>query len=245
MSFAARSEKLTVCMATYNGSRYVHEQIASILPQLQQSDELIVVDDCSTDETAKEIQTFRDTRVRFVQSDSNFGVIPSFERALRMAKGDIIFLSDQDDVWREDKVRKMLEAFDSDPRVTLVISAVELTDISGNQTVQAAPTRSRFRGGVMGTLVKNNYQGCAMAFRRVVVDAALPFPPSIPMHDSWIGLVNAFVGKTMFLDVPLVRYRRHDQNASGGRRLSVYQQIVNRWSLSMNLIRRGWLLARR
>jgi glycosyltransferase involved in cell wall biosynthesis len=245
MSSVDSRTKLSVCMATYNGSRYVHEQIASILPQLEEGDELVVVDDCSQDDTANEVQRFTDSRVRLVRNDRNCGVIRSFERALQMASGEIMFLSDQDDVWREDKVQKTLEAFSADPRVTLVVSAVQLMDVGGKHVPDTDRNRARFRGGVVATIMKNNYQGCAMAFRRAVIDAALPFPAGIPMHDSWIGLVNEVVGQTKFLDEPLVRYRRHGQNATGNGRLSLYHRIAGRWFLSINLIKRARLLAGR
>jgi glycosyltransferase involved in cell wall biosynthesis len=245
LSTIARREKLSVCMAAYNGSRYIHEQIASILPQMAAGDELIIVDDRSQDNTTDLVEDFADRRVRLVQNDRNCGVIRSFERALELVTGDIVFLSDQDDVWHCDKVRSILAAFHANPEVTLVITSVEMIDTAGDCIPQSVRPHRPFRGGVFQTLVKNHYRGCAMAFRKCVVEATLPFPVGIPMHDSWIGLVNAIVGKTQFLDIPLVRHRRHDQNASGMRRLSVYQRIVDRWSLYTNLIWRARSLNQR
>ena len=239
MSTIARREKLSVCMAAYNGSRYIHEQIASILLQMEAGDELIIVDDRSKDNTTDLVENFADRRVRLVRNDRNCGVARSFERALELVTGDIVFLSDQDDVWHSDKVRSILAVFQANPDVTLVISNVEMIDAAGDCIPQSVRQHRSFRGGVFQTLVKNHYRGCAMAFRKCVVEATLPFPAGIPMHDSWIGLVNAIVGKTQFLDLPLVRHRRHDQNASGMRRLSVFQRSVDRWFLCTNLIWRA------
>jgi len=232
-------------MATYNGSPYIHEQIASILPQMEQGDELIVVDDHSEDNTKEVVEGFSESRMKFVQNERNFGIVRTFERALHLATGDVIFLSDQDDVWRDDKIRAVLDVFDADPLVSLVVSSVEGIDMSGSPLPRSVRDRSTFRGGVLRTLIKNSYQGCTMAFRKSVAEASLPFPAGIPMHDSWIGLVNSLIGKAHFLDLPLVRYRRHGQNATGIRRLTPYQRIAGRWSMCTNLIWRSRLLARR
>jgi glycosyltransferase involved in cell wall biosynthesis len=239
LSVVARREKLSVCMAAYNGSRYIREQMASILLQMEAGDELIIVDDRSKDNTTDLVEDFADGRVRLVRNDRNCGVTRSFERALELVTGDIVFLSDQDDVWHADKVRSILAAFHANPDVTLVITGVEMIDAAGDRIPQSVGRHLRFRGGVLQTLVKNHYRGCAMAFRKCVVEATLPFPAGIPMHDSWIGLVNTIMGKTQFLDIPLVSHRRHDQNASGIRRLSVYQRIFDRWSLCTNLVWRA------
>jgi glycosyltransferase involved in cell wall biosynthesis len=231
-------------MAAYNGSRYIHEQIASILPQLEQRDELIVVDDDSEDNTTALIESFADSRVRLVRNEHNFGVTRSFERALQLASGDIIFLSDQDDVWRADKVRTILLAFDSDPRLTLVISGVEVTDLAGNCVFLPVRGRVPFRGGVLRTLVKNSYQGCAMAFRKAVAEASLPFPKDLPMHDSWIGLVNAIIGKAAYLDEPLLFYRRHGSNATTHKHGPATRMLAQRWKLARELVCRAGRLLR-
>jgi glycosyltransferase involved in cell wall biosynthesis len=241
----SRREKNSVCIATYNGEQYVHEQIASILPQLQEQDEIIVVDDCSSDGTVQELAQFEDARMRVLQNENNLGAVRSFERALQMANGDLIFLSDQDDIWRTDKIQKMVEAFDSEPSVTLVISGVEPINTNGDSLAPRAENSSKFRGRVWQTLVKNNYRGCAMAFRRSVAEAALPFPADLPMHDSWIGLVNALIGDVRYVQLPLVRYRRHEMTVTGTRRLTLKERVAGRWALGSNLVRRARLLRQR
>jgi glycosyltransferase involved in cell wall biosynthesis len=242
---SSQREKISVCIATYNGEQYVHEQIASILPQLQEQDEIIVVDDCSKDGTMRELARFEDARMRVLQNENNLGAVCSFERALQMASGELIFLSDQDDVWRTDKIQRVVEAFDSEPSVTLVISAVEPIDSNGDSLAPRAENSSKFRGRVWQTLVKNNYRGCAMAFRRSVADAALPFPANISMHDSWIGLVNTLIGDVRYVHQPLVRYRRHELTVTGRRRLTMKERLAGRWALGSNLIRRARLLRER
>jgi glycosyltransferase involved in cell wall biosynthesis len=245
MNVPTRRGKTSVCIAAYNGEQYVHEQIASILQQLQEDDEIIVVDDCSGDGTVRELARFEDARMRVLQNETNLGAVRSFERAVQMASGELIFLSDQDDVWRADKIQKILEVFDSEPSVTLVISAVEPINSNGESLTPGDENSLKFRGGALQTLLKNNYRGCAMAFRRSVADAALPFPKNIPMHDSWIGLVNTLIGDARYVQLPLVRYRRHELTVTGRRRLTIKERLAGRWALGSNLVRRARLLRER
>ncbi len=232
--------KISVCMDAYNGSRYINEQMRSILAQLNPGDELIVVDDASSDDTRTIVTALKkiDHRVTLICNDANQGVFYSFERALRLARGEIIFLSDQDDLWLEGKVQSMLEVFEKRRDVTLVASDARIIDGQGNVVSESFfRQRGRFRGGVLATLLKNKYLGCTLAFRRSMLDAILPFPKDIPMHDIWIGLVNAVYGKPYFIDRALIAYRRHGGNVSPARHRGVVQMVRWRWSLIRNLAR--------
>ena len=238
-----RHEKLSVCMAAHNGSHYIHEQITSILPQLGKADEVIVVDDGSEDDTAALIESFGDSRVRVVRNVHNVGVVRSYERALQLASGNIIFLSDQDDLWHSDKVRAFITRFAADPSVSLVISNGELIDAAGRSLGERLYSNGSVATGVLANLIKNRYQGSTMAFRREVAEVALPFPEGLPMHDSWIGLVNAIVGKAAYLDEPLLFYRRHGSNVTTGKHGPATRILAQRWRLARELVcRAGRLL---
>src|ERR1017187_1659980 len=113
-------------MATYNGSLYIERQLRSILNQLDQNDEVIVVDDHSSDTTLEVVDKIVDRRIEIFRNESNQGVLKTFERALRLASGEIIFLSDQDDIWYPEKASSFLHAFDVHPEVTLVLSDVKV-----------------------------------------------------------------------------------------------------------------------
>jgi glycosyltransferase involved in cell wall biosynthesis len=239
-----RDVKLSVCMAAHNGSRYIHEQIASILPQLGKRDELIVVDDASGDNTTALIESFGDGRVRVMRNVQNVGAVRSFERAVQLASGDIIFLSDQDDIWHSDKVRAFITRFAADPTVTLVIGNGELIDADGRPLGERIYSNGSFATGVLANLLKNRYQGAAMAFRREVAEVALPFPKGIPMHDSWIGLVNAIIGKAAYLDEPLLLYRRHGSNSTVGKHGPIPRMLAQRWTLARELACRAGRLVR-
>ena len=119
--------KISVCLATYNGEKYIKEQLDSILPQLSANDEIIISDDNSTDDTINIIRSLNDERIKIYVNKTK-GIVKNFENALNNASGDIIFLSDQDDVWKNDKVKKILSAFSSDNSLTFVFSNAEIID---------------------------------------------------------------------------------------------------------------------
>ena len=102
-------ESVSVCMASYNGAFYIKQQIESILPQLGQEDELIIVDDCSVDDTIEVILSIPDNRIQLHRNISNKGVVKTFEEAVCLAKNEFVFLADQDDIWTENRVERMLQ----------------------------------------------------------------------------------------------------------------------------------------
>lgn len=226
---------ISVCMAAYNGASFIGEQIASILPQLGDNDEFVIVDDASTDNTIAVIEDFRDERIRIVCNEWNRGVIKTFSRALQEAKGEIIFLTDQDDVWRMDKVAKFLEIFRHHPEITVAMSDLVIIDSFGKVTSGPKFGSTQFHQGMLHNLVRNQYQGSAMAFRRSILEYCLPIPDEIPLHDVWIGLVNQLIGKAGFINEPLLFYRRHGSNDSSDAHAPIKQMIHWRWALIKNL----------
>lgn len=226
---------VSVCMATYNGALFVAEQLRSILKQLESVDEIVIVDDSSSDNTVAVIESIGDSRIRLLRNTENLGVIKTFERALRTSTNPILFLSDQDDIWHEEKLERMLEAFQN-PNVTLCMTNAVCTDESGNQRLGV-----RFKGlhkmpGLIGTIIQNRYQGSLMAFRREILTVALPFPCATPMHDWWLGTVNTLVGKAVFINEPLINYRRHSATVTKEEHGSVLRMAKYRLLLVISLI---------
>jgi glycosyltransferase involved in cell wall biosynthesis len=129
--------KISVCMATYNGCEYVKDQISSILVQLRADDELIIVDDKSTDITLQILDEFNDSRIKIIKNEINLGVIKNFEKAINNASGNLIFLSDQDDVWLPNKVEKILQVFQKYPDITLILSDAQIIDSEGQITADS------------------------------------------------------------------------------------------------------------
>lgn len=233
----AISPRISVCMATHNGERYIRAQLDSILCQLRQQDEVIVVDDASTDGTRDCVRSFNDARIRLIEHSSNQGVARTFEDAIRSASGEILFLSDQDDVWMLDKVATTLRLFQLYPTIDLVVSDAELIDENDGPLTPAYYANRSFNSGLIANIIHCRYLGCTMAFRKQLSDRVLPFPKGGDVfHDLWIGAANTLTrGKTLYINRPLVRYRRHSNNATGNTRLHIGHQFRIRWKLCLSL----------
>lgn len=233
-------------MATFNGAAYVGQQIESILSQLGVDDEIVLVDDHSSDSTMEIVAAFADSRIKVYRNEKNLGVARTFEKALGLASGELIWLADQDDIWHPQKVSSMVGVFARRPEVTLVLTDARIVDQTGCVMLESFfQRRGSFSAGIVHNLLKNKYLGCVMAFRSSLLDKALPFPADIPQHDMWLGLVNACYGQTAFIDRPLVDYRMHGGNASGtssNKSGTIGQMIVWRWRLMKNLFLLGWRL---
>jgi len=211
----ARSMKVSVCMATYQGEAYVREQLESVLSQLAKDDEVVVSDDCSTDATLAAVDSLDDPRIRVLRGSKNVGYSKNFVRALAASTGDVIFICDQDDVWLPGKVRTMVEALRSHD---LVVADVRVVDQDLDVLEASHFERHRVKTGFLRNFAQTRYIGASMAMRRPVLDLSLPLPPSARYcaYDYWITLVGE-----AFFDVGLVRspqmlYRRHGLNASTG-----------------------------
>lgn len=228
---------ITVCIATYNGSRYIRQQLESILAQLGGEDEVVVSDDGSTDCTPDIVRGIGDSRVRLMDGPHRHSPTLNFERALSHARGDYIFLADQDDVWSKDKVAVCMEAL---RRVDCVVSDAWVTDCCLNVTADSLYSVMRVRRSRLYNLLwHNGYTGCCMAFRRRVLDMALPFPKDTPMHDIWIGNVAAWFYSVEFVSDRLLWFRRHGDTAScngKGSRFSLWRQLMFRWNTIENLV---------
>ena len=203
-------------MAVYNGRKYLAAQVESVLSQLEAEDELVVVDDASSDGSASFIRELNSPRIRLYENPQNIGVQRTFERALRLARHDLIFLCDQDDIWLPGKKAAYVDAFDGDREVCVVISDAELIDSNGKVLSKSYMTTGRggFDGSILGTLWRNRYLGCAMAVRSSLLPVALPIPNRAPMHDMWLGALGKMFGRIAYLSTPYQQYRRHGNNFS-------------------------------
>lgn len=202
-------------MATYNGSKYIKEQIDSIVCQLSQDDELVISDDHSTDDTCSIIRSYEnDGRVRLVMNGMKKGVTHNFENALLHAKGDIIFLADQDDVWLPNKIKE-LSSFLIQGNYDVVTGNCALTDSDLNITQQQYYVdKSPLDKSVFGNFVKDLWLGSCMAFTRKVLLATLPFPEKMAAHDLWIALYSQLHFKCGYYPKVLQYYRRHENTVS-------------------------------
>lgn len=211
---------VSVCMATYNGGRFLREQIDSILCQLGEGDELIISDDGSTDDTIDIMKSYADGRIKLLhhQKDPSIAkrrfsrnfyyATQNFENALKQAKGDYIFFSDQDDVWRTDKVEKMCEAL---VEAEIVMCNFAIINEIGKVVNSAFYDKNPVSDRVVGKILKSKVLGCCLAFRKCVLEKALPFPDPLLCHDLWIGCMSS---NFAYLETPYHFYRRTSDNVS-------------------------------
>lgn len=227
---------ISVCMATYDGERFIKEQIESILSQLSENDELIISDDGSTDDTLNIIKNFKDKRITLLENNTFHSPIYNFENALKHASGDYIFLSDQDDVWLPNKVSVCMEYLKT---CDLLIHDAEIINGDGDVISSSFFKINHTRKGRFYNLLKNGYHGCCMVFNSTVLKRCLPFPQKIPMHDSWIGNIATFNSlRVKFVPEILIKYRRHESNASisGERSKRPILQKLKERLLILNLV---------
>ncbi len=230
--------KISICMATFNGERFIGQQISSILCQLSADDELVISDDGSTDATCEVIKSFDDARIKLVNNPSPKSLIRNFEHALQCAQGEYLFLADQDDVWFENKVEVVTQLLQT---AELVVTDCTLIDEEGRQFAPSFFLLHGSRSGFLANLIKNSYLGCCMAFRRSFLKKALPIPTSVPMHDIWFGMLAEWYGTSVFCPEPLMAYRRHNASASTTGAPSSYtirEKILFRYNLLFCLIQR-------
>lgn len=202
---------ISVCIASYNGAKFLREQLESIILQIGIDDEIVISDDCSTDLTRSVIQKYNDKRFKLLDGPCLHSPVANFENALKFATGDIIFLCDQDDVWELDKVKIICDYLNN---YDLVVSDCTVVDENLNVILKSFYSKFPPHLGFWKNLAKNHYLGCCMAFRRELLVKALPFPKNIAMHDIWIGLCAEAFFKPIFISNKLIKYRRHGANVS-------------------------------
>jgi len=204
---------ISVCMATYNGEKYIKEQLDSILCQLRDNDEIIISDDDSTDLTLNIIKTYNDTRIKIFSNKGEKGYTGNFENALQKASGDFIFLSDQDDIWVNTKVERCLHFFQ---KYDMIISDALLIDEKANVMNDSFFSIRKPRKSLLGNIYKFGYLGCCIAFKKEVLNKALPFPKKRKLctHDHWLVLTGLCFFKCLITNEKLVYYRRYANNTS-------------------------------
>lgn len=229
--------KISVALAAYHGEKYIEAQLESILSQLPSDGELIISDDDPGGETERIVASFaaRDGRVIYLKGTGT-GVTANFENALRHCSGEIIFLSDQDDVWLPGKVEAVLKEIDKG--AALVLHDARVTDGELKTVEESFFAVHSSRSGFVPNLIRNSFVGCCMAFKRELLDIALPFPEKLPMHDWWLALLAMKHGmKVTLLPEPLICWRRHGDNVTGGKN-PFSRQLVWRVRMSALLLRR-------
>lgn len=214
---------VSIVMAAYNGARFIRPQLDSLLAQAYDNLEIVIVDDCSTDDTRSICEEYllRDARIRLIALAENRGAVHAFETGLAAARGDYIALCDQDDIFDPQKISAMVAALQANPGYGMVFSDLRLISEDGSVIAESMWRFQKMRqkqGRPFRQLIYTNFvTGCASLFTRELLSAALPFPRDCIIHDWWLSVVAASQrgGGILLLPRPLVSYRQHGVNVIG------------------------------
>lgn len=215
-------QTLSIALCTYNGSKFLREQLQSLADQTLKPFEVVICDDCSSDNTVSIIQEFSDVlNIKIFVNDFSLKVTKNFEKAISLCSGDIILMCDQDDSWHPDKLAKIQIYFQENPSKLAVFCDADLVDESGLSLGKNfwsivrfhEPQIEQFKDGnaVEILLAGNRSAGCMMAFRKELINIIIPFPTHIPLmiHDNWITIVAAMLGEIGLIEEQLNSYRQH------------------------------------
>ncbi len=203
---------ISVCIATYNGEKFLKPQLESILSQLGTDDEVIISDDGSRDGTLALIESFNDPRVHVYKNEGVHGFVGNFNNAFLHVNGDYVFLSDQDDVWMPNKVKTVMKYLENG--VDLVTHNANLIDSDGQDLGSDYFSHLHNKTGFWANLWKTRFLGCCMCFNRKVLDKCMPMPLGVAGHDYWIGMKALRHFNVKFVEDILLCYRRHGSNVS-------------------------------
>ncbi|HEY0924874.1 glycosyltransferase [Rheinheimera pacifica] len=231
---------ISVCLALYNGSSFILEQVESILNDLPSNSELIILNDCSSDGSVLLLDSISDERVRVLNNENNIGVNRTFEHLLCVAKGDYIFLSDQDDVWVSGRCQRMIDMLEQH-NVLLVSTAFSFIDENSNPIdipfdfLEEKSSTLNFDNMVRIFLGRANYYGCAMLIKRDLLRICLPFPKCIESHDLWIAIVANILKRNYHSSYISLGRRIHGNNLSIVER-SFFSKIFSRLIFVFHII---------
>jgi len=244
-SNASYKINVSVCMATYNGEKFIREQIESILSQLREFDELVIVDDASADGTLSYLSNIADDRVHIHINSSNIGHVQSFAKSISLAKGRYIVLADQDDIWIEDRLYNMLDPligghFLVSTNSKFINEGGEL--ISPLHSDLCAADSSRYLLNISRIFTGNAfYDGCTMAFREDFRKLILPIPQYVESHDLWVAMAGNVARSNVHMSIYSLYRRIHISNASVVNR-PMSKKLVSRIVFLISLIHIGFRL---
>lgn len=223
MDSEKKAVTVSVAMCTYNGERFLQQQLDSLASQTRQPDEVVVCDDCSTDNTVAILDRWAESvpfSVRIIRNQSNLGCFHNFENALKNVEGDVVFLADQDDVWHSNKIEVMLNVFEKNPNVGLVFHNTNVIDAAGNDLgLDEVELRGAWRLTTYMRQLSPNLDkhpitsGCCSAIRRTIIQKILPLEELFG-HDGWIYLFAPAFADVVTIPDKLISYRCHDSNIS-------------------------------
>ena len=224
------NKKIDILLATYNGEKYIAEQIDSILNQTYKNIRLVISDDSSADKTREILKQYeqKDNRIEVYYQEKNLGYVKNFEFLLKKVEDELYMLSDQDDVWLPEKVEKSVEILEK-TQADLVFGDLEVVD-ENLKTIY--PSFGDFM--LLNKKIKkyiNSYKlnylyncitGCTVLSKKKFIEKMLPFPTYSKhvIHDHWLGLIVSLNGKLVYIPEKYIKYRQHQKNQVGAGKIS-------------------------
>jgi len=224
----SETDKISIALATYNGERFLREQLDSIYGQTYKNIEVIACDDCSTDSTVEILEEYKKKfGLVYYINEKNLGFVRNFEKLFTLCSGNFIALADQDDIWLPNKLEILIKNIgDSD----LIYSDAELIDENGDAIHHSLIEGS---GVIVGSgrdfgyfLCNTSVTGCTVMFRRSLLEAVLPIPEFEKYHDWWLALCAAMYGGVKYTTDKLVKYRQHGENDTGANKKTPLHKLL-------------------
>lgn len=227
---------VSVCLSTYNGEKYLKEQLDSILSQTYKNLELIITDDCSNDSTVSIINEFQKKYpyVKLYLNEKNLGFVKNFEKAISLSTGEYIALADQDDVWQEDKIEILVKELENTKDCLMVYSNAQLVDnnLNSKNTTLLGKIKPMFGNNNLYFIYNNSISGNTLMFKKELKEKILPIPNNINFHDIWISFVASSISNIKYLNNALVLYRQHESNVTDiykvKKKKSIKEKILNK-----------------
>lgn len=233
-------EKVDILLATYNGQQYLREQLDSILSQSYSNFRLLISDDLSTDSTREILSEYveKDKRIIVFNQEKNLGVVKNFEFLLKKVENKYYMFSDQDDIWKENKIEKSIQTLE-ETNSDLIYTDLEVVDENLNVTYESYWKLKGIYNKIkkynnFESLYLNNFvTGCTMLSKKELIKEVLPLPNTskFVLHDYWIPLILSQKHKITYIEEPLIKYRQHKNNKVGSKKktdeLKSFEEIRN------------------
>ncbi len=247
---------ICVLLATYNGEKFIDEQLASLFSQTVLPNKIFISDDNSTDSTSSLVESWQKQYPNIIELHGNIsgwhGHVGNFAYLCELAKKsqcEYFLFCDQDDVWYPNKIEELLRKCHSieqiskiadKTRAVLVHSDLEIVDEQLNTRALSFFKDQKLPDSNLHSmpklLIQNVVTGCTTLFNRALLEAATPLPKEVIVHDWWFAIVADLEGVTAFVDSPLVKYRQHDNNSIGAvkneNRIQLYIKAFKHLKLS-------------
>jgi glycosyltransferase involved in cell wall biosynthesis len=209
-----KKHSVSVALAIYNGEKYIAEQLESIIKQSYPTYEIIISDDASKDDTIKIVKQYKKNHpnIKLLENKNNIGMNQNFEQVIRKCSGQLVAICDQDNIWKEDRLEKIIKNFNNE---ILIFSDSTIIFSNGEPYKKLSEIKKyKFTSGKSPKefYYYNAIFGHNIVFRRELLNEIFPFPKTGINYDGWIAFVASCVGKIGYIDEPLVYFRWHDSN---------------------------------